>query len=93
MIASVNEKAYETYAHLVQSGVAKEVARMVLPVSMYTQFYWTVNARSLMNFLALRTDPNAQREIREFADAVEKLFAEQMPETWKAWVEFGKVCP
>lgn len=93
MISSINEKAYETYAHLVQSGVAKEVARMVLPVSMYTQFYWTVNARSLMNFLALRTDPNAQREIREFADAVEKLFAEQMPETWKAWVEFGKVCP
>lgn len=93
MISSINEKAYATYAHLVESGVAKEVARMVLPVSMYTQFYWTVNARSLMNFLALRTDMNAQREIREFADAVEKLFAEQMPETWKAWVEFGKVCP
>lgn len=93
MISSINEKAYETYALLVSQGVAKEVARMVLPVSMYTQFYWTVNARALMNFLALRTDPNAQREIREFADAVEKLFAEQMPETWKAWVEFGKVCP
>lgn len=93
MISHVNEKAYETYTYLVESGVAKEVARSVLPVSMYTQFYWTVNARALMNFLALRTDPNAQREIREFADEVEKLFAEKMPVTWSAWVEFGKVCP
>ncbi len=93
IINSVNERAYESYSHMVASGVAKEVARAVLPVSMYTQFYWTVNARSLMNFLALRTDMNAQREIREFADEVEKYFAEKMPVTWSAWTEFGKVCP
>jgi thymidylate synthase (FAD) len=93
MISAVNEKAYATYAHLVEVGVAKEVARMVLPVSMYTQFYWTVNARSLMNFLSLRTDENAQYEIREFADAVEVLFKEQMPATYSSWIDCGKVCP
>jgi thymidylate synthase (FAD) len=93
MISVVNDKAYETYAHLVGQGVAKEVARMVLPVSMYTQFYWTVNARSLMNFLSLRTDQNAQLEIRQYADEVEVFFQEQMPATWSAWVECGKVCP
>ena len=93
MISEVNTKAYEIYSCLVDLGVAKEVARMVLPVSMYTQFYWTVNARSLMNFLSLRTDVNAQYEIREFADAVEVFFQEQMPVTWSAWVECGKVCP
>ena len=93
IINSSNERAYESYVHMIESGVAKEVARAVLPVSMYTQFYWTVNARSLMNFLALRTDMNAQREIREYAHAVERIFAKQMPETWKAWVEFDRVCP
>jgi len=65
----------------------------VLPMSMYTQFYWTVNARALMNFLSLRTDENAQFEIRMFADAVEEFFAEQMPVSCTAWRDFGKVCP
>lgn len=92
-ISGWNEQAYATYKYLLDRGVAKEVARMVLPMSMYTQFYWTVNARSLMNFLSLRTDSNAQFEIREFARAVEEIFAAQMPETCAAWRDFGKVCP
>ena len=92
-IAGMNQASYQAYLLLLELGVAKEVARGVLPVSMYTQFYWTVNARSLMNFLSLRTDENAQYEIRQFANAVEELFREQMPTTWSAWVECGKVCP
>lgn len=88
-----NKRAYATYKYMLELGVAKEVARSVLPVSMYTQFYWTVNARSLMNFLSLRTDKNAQYEIRQFANEVEELFREQMPVTWSAWVDCGKVCP
>lgn len=88
-----NKRAYATYKYMLELGVAKEVARSVLPVSMYTQFYWTVNARSLMNFLSLRTDENAQYEIRQFANEVEELFREQMPVTWSAWVDCGKVCP
>lgn len=88
-----NKRAYGTYKYMLELGVAKEVARSILPVSMYTQFYWTVNARSLMNFLSLRTDENAQLEIREYANEVEVLFREQMPATWSAWVECGKVCP
>ena len=88
-----NKTAYQSYLLLLELGVAKEVARAVLPVSMYTQFYWTVNARALMNFLALRTDVNAQLEIRQYADAVEEMFKQQMPVTWSAWSEFGKVCP
>lgn len=93
IIRETNAIAYDAYREMLEMGVAKEVARSVLPVSMYTQFYWTVNARSLMNFLSLRTDTNAQREIREYAEAVEKMFAETMPITWRAWTEFGKVCP
>lgn len=93
MIDEANVSAFNTYKELIDRGVAKELARTVLPVGAYTQFYWTVNARSLMNFLALRTDPNAQYEIRQYAQAVESMFAEEMPVTYEAWVEFGKVCP
>src|SRR6478736_3966749 len=66
--------------------VAKEVARNVLPVAIYTQFYWTVNARSLMNFVSLRNSETAQREIRRYAEAVEHFFAEKMPVTHAAFV-------
>ena len=66
--------------------VAREVARAVLPVGAYTEFYWTVNARSLMNFLSLRNAEMAQREIRRYAEAVETFLAELMPVTHAAFV-------
>lgn len=93
MMRGVNERAYEVYQHLVNRGVAKELARGVLPVSMYTQFYWTVNARSLMNFLSLRTHETAQLEIRRYADEVEVYFKRAMPITHAAWVANGRVAP
>lgn len=92
-IDSANLHAYGVYQSLIDKGVAKELARTVLPVGAFTQFYWTLNARSLMNFLSLRTDTNAQYEIREYAKLVEVHFAQEMPVTHKNWVEFGKVCP
>ncbi len=69
--------SYATYRALLDDGVAKEVARSVLPVGIYTEFYWTVNARSIMHFLSLRNDETAQREIRVFAAAVEELWGGQ----------------
>lgn len=92
-ISSSVKHAIRMYNNLLAGGVAKELARTVLPVSMYTQFYWTVNARSLMNFLALRTHPTAQLEIRQYADDVEQIFAQQMPETYAAWIKNGRVTP
>ncbi|HOH09348.1 MAG TPA: FAD-dependent thymidylate synthase, partial [bacterium] len=71
----------------VERGVAREHARLVLPLSLYTQFYWTVNARSLMNFLSLRTEEHAQYEIRLYAEAINAIFREKMPWTSEA---FGK---
>jgi thymidylate synthase (FAD) len=93
IINAANERAYETYAGLLEMGVAKEQARVVLPVSMYTQFYWTVNARALMNFLSLRTHETAQRDIRFYADAVYALVAPIMPVTFEAWEKNGRVTP
>jgi thymidylate synthase (FAD) len=85
--------AYALYGDLIDRGVAREVARMVLPVGIYTQFHWTLNARSLMNFLSLRNAETAQLEIRRFAEAVELLFAERMPVTHAAFVEFDRRAP
>ena len=75
------------------SGVARELARCVLPVGAYTEFYWTINARSLMNFVSLRAAETAQREIRRYAEAVEQFFAEQMPVTHAAFVANDRTAP
>ena len=85
--------AYRAYQDLLERGVAKEIARNVLPVAIYTQFYWTVNARSLMNFLSLRNSETAQREIRRYAEAVEDLFAAKMPVTHAAFVANDRRAP
>ena len=90
---AVYEQAYRTYEDLLERGVAKEIARNVLPVAIYTQFYWTVNARSLMNFLSLRNAEAAQREIRRYAEAVEELFASRMPITHAAFVANERRAP
>jgi thymidylate synthase (FAD) len=92
-LRAVYEHAYQTYERLVEQGVARELARAVIPVGAYTEFYWTVNARALMNFVSLRAADTAQREIRRYADAVEQLFALRMPVTHDAFVANDRTAP
>jgi len=92
-LRAVYEAAYRTYEQLVEQGVARELARSVLPVGAYTEFYWTVNARSLMNFLSLRNSETAQREIRRHAEACERFLEEQMPVTYAAFVANDRTAP
>ena len=92
-LREVYEHAFATYEALVEAGVARELARCVLPVGAYTEFYWTVNARSLMNFVSLRAAETAQREIRKYAEAVEQLFSAKMPVTHAAFVAAGRIAP
>lgn len=92
-LREVYEHAYATYERLVEAGVAREVARSALPVGAYTEFYWTVNARSLMNFVSLRAAETAQREIRRYAEAVEQFLERHMPITYSAFVASGRVAP
>jgi thymidylate synthase (FAD) len=92
-LREVYEHAYEVYDRLVEAGVARELARSVMPVGAYTEFFWTVNARALMNFVSLRAAESAQREIRRYADAVEQFFAEKMPVTHAAFVAAGRIAP
>lgn len=77
------------YQELLDKGVAREMARMVLPVNVYTSWYWTVNARALMNFLELRSEAHAQFEIRQYSNAIWKIFAERMP--WSAEAFLGTI--
>lgn len=92
--------AWYLYENLIDDGVANEVARMILPLNIFTSFYWTVNARSLMNFLSLRVhDEDArdisypQYEIEQPAKVVEEYFSEAMPFTHAAFVANGRVAP
>ena len=92
-LEDVYEQAYATYERLVEAGVARELARCALPVGAYTEFFWTVNARALMNFVSLRAAEAAQREIRRYAEAVERFLAERMPVTHAAFVANDRTAP
>jgi thymidylate synthase (FAD) len=85
--------SWSLYKSMLELGVAKELARLILPVGLYTEFYWTVNARALMNFISLRNAQAAMWEIAQYGAAVENFFAELMPATHSAFVEFGRVAP
>jgi thymidylate synthase (FAD) len=94
------EQAYAAYQAMLAAGVAREVARGVLPVATYSSMYVTMNARSLMNFLSLRTKrPDAafpsfpQREIEMVADRMEQFWTELMPLTHSAFERNGRVAP
>lgn len=84
-IEANSRDSWNSYQALLEYGVAKEVARMVLPVNTMTTFWATVNPRNLMHFLDLRTDAQAMFEIREVAVKMEEIFKQQMPLTYKAW--------
>lgn len=94
------ETAYDAYVRMLDGGVAREVARGVLPVATYSSMYATCNARSLMSFLSLRTTaadshfPSyPQREIEMVAQLMEDRFAELMPITHRAFSDCGRVSP
>jgi len=73
------------YTEMVNAGTKKEEARQVLPLCTLTEFYWTVNLRSLMNFLSNRADKHAQKDISENAEQVSKIFKEYYPNIFAAW--------
>ena len=92
--------AYENYQKMLDAGVAREVARAVLPVTLYSSMYVTMNARALMNFLSLRTSRAGshfpsypQREIEMVAEQMEAHFAQLMPITYGAFQKSGRIAP
>jgi thymidylate synthase (FAD) len=98
-IMRTSDDAYIAYSRMLKQGIAREVARMVLPLNIYSSMYVTMNARSLMNFLSLRsleqgTYPSfPQWEIADVATQMELIFSEKMPITHEAFVKNGRVAP
>jgi thymidylate synthase (FAD) len=99
-VRAVCEEAYESYQRMLEAGVAREVARMVLPVTIYSSMYVTMNARSLMNFLSLRTMREGthfpsfpQREIEMVAEKMENFWVDLMPMTSASFNANGRVAP
>ncbi len=93
-------QAYEAYRRMLDAGIAREVARAVLPLTIYSSMYVTMNARSLMNFLSLRTKREGsrfpsfpQREIEMVAEKMEAFWADLMPLTRAAFDQAGRVAP
>lgn len=82
------EKSWTAYQEMLSSGIAREVARNVLPVGIMTQFYATANPRNVMQFLTLRNDPNALQEIQDVAVQIEVAFAQAMPLTYAAYKKY-----
>ena len=78
--------AYDTYEKLLgeEFGLARELARMNLPVNWYTQWYWKIDLHNLLHFLGLRMDPHAQYEIRVFADVIASIVKKWLPNVWEA---------
>ena len=92
-IRGIAEQAFEAYERMLEQGVAKEVARMALPLSLYTKYFWSCNPRSLMHFCSLRNSDQAQYEIREYAKAAESFLERVMPVTHAAFVAGGRTAP
>jgi len=102
-VAAIKETcnlAYANYQKMLDAGVAREVARAVLPVTLYSSMYVTMNARALMNFLSLRTAREGshfpsypQREIEMVAEKMEAHFAKLMPITYGAFQKSGRIAP
>jgi thymidylate synthase (FAD) len=82
------EKSYERYQEFLDKGVAREIARIALPASVYTEWYWKIDLHNLFHFLSLRMDPHAQQEIRDYATAMFKLIQPIVPIAAEAFLDY-----
>ena len=82
------EQVYSGYSALIDENISREIARINLPLSMYTQMYWQIDLRNLLHFIRLRMDPHAQKEIRLYAKILGDIVKIITPFAWEAYEEF-----
>lgn len=82
---------YEFYKMLISKGVAREMARTILPQNMYTSFYWKIDLRNLLHFCNLRNSSDAQWETQEYAKALEQIVSEYNPISYKTYREMHPI--
>jgi thymidylate synthase (FAD) len=83
------ERGYEKYQHFIDKGVAREIARITLPASVYTEWYWKIDLHNLFHFLSLRMDAHAQQEIRDYANAMYALVKPIVPIAAQAFLDYN----
>ena len=84
----ISERSFEIYSELNNAGVARELARAILPVNLYTEWYWKNDLHNLLHFIGLRSDDHAQYEIRVFSDAMAKSVKAAAPFAWEAYQDY-----
>ncbi len=84
----ISKKSYAMYSELNKAGVARELIRAILPVNLYTEWYWKNDLHNLLHFIDLRSDNHAQYEIRVFSDAMAKAVKEVAPFAWEAYQDY-----
>jgi thymidylate synthase (FAD) len=82
------EQQYEQYEHFIEKGVSRELARIALPVNVYTEWYWKIDLHNLFHFLSLRMDAHAQKEIRDYATAMFALIQPIVPVAAEAFLDY-----
>lgn len=87
LISENNRSCYKNYETMIEQGLAKELARVSLPLNLYTEWYWQIDLKNLLHFLRLRMDEHAQYEIREYANAMAKIVKVVCPHVWESFEE------
>lgn len=90
MMIEHSKSSYAIYEKMIEKGIARELARIVLPQNIYTQFYWKCDLHNLLHLIALRSHPTAQFEIRAFSNAIEEIVKEWVPHTYEAFLDYRK---
>ena len=84
----ISERSFAIYSELNDAGVARELARAILPVNLYTEWYWKNDLHNLLHFIGLRSDGHAQYEIRVFSDAMASFVKNVAPFAWEAYQDY-----
>ncbi len=87
-IKNTAETQYQKYNQMIENGIAREIARVILPLNYYTEFYWKIDLHNLMHFLKLRSDPHAQYEIRVYALKMIEILKSWVPLTYAAFQDY-----
>ena len=88
VIDANNEYSYASYKGLLAEDLARELARLTLPLTAYSSLYWKIDLHNLLHFLTLRTDNHAQKEIRDYADAILEIIRPLFPYAVEAWEDY-----
>jgi len=88
ILGSAQRETYREYSTMLEEDIARELARIHLPLSLYTEWYWKIDLHNLFHFLHLRIDPHAQHEIRVYGEAVAEITKNVVPVAWEAFEDY-----